>query len=273
MNQFTPFSEAFIKELESKFSFSTNDIRSVLDHYLPNAKMFHMKLIALLNHALRFGGMNHLFCKIKWKKCAWDEDYAHVILCEDNRFGSYDYDGFFRLMVAAHDECIRFYLLPHKKGWFKICFHQRQRTGETSDKRHPTMEDHIKSYRNEQFPVKFSIGSWVRVSTEVFSSAAGKIGKVVDFDRDDGVVVYKIKMGCNIHIFNEIFLASVSPKFSIGDEVKVCTRLGTYRVVNVVTTDVFSRPYMYFVYDDGYEIMTSEESLIGKDDPRFVHCN
>lgn len=52
---------------------------------------------------------------------------------------SYDGDALTRLVVAAHDECVRIEILPHSRAAVKVLLHPRERDGQVWA-RHPTME-------------------------------------------------------------------------------------------------------------------------------------
>lgn len=64
-------------------------------------------------------------------------------------FATYDYDELTRLVIAAHDKCIRVCIMPYKFKELKIAIWKRQREGGMS-KRHPTLEQAIESFRKSQ---------------------------------------------------------------------------------------------------------------------------
>lgn len=64
---------------------------------------------------------------------------------------SYDSNDLTRLVVMAHDECIRVELIPARQGVIKIAIWKRERVGNFMDK-HPTLEHHIQDIRKALSP-------------------------------------------------------------------------------------------------------------------------
>lgn len=65
------------------------------------------------------------------------------------RFATYDYDGMTRIVVLAHDRCIRAEFAPSGAGKLKIILHKRHsREGDMTEK-HPTLEDNVKRIRQD----------------------------------------------------------------------------------------------------------------------------
>lgn len=62
---------------------------------------------------------------------------------------TYDFNMLTRLVLMAHDKCIRASIAPHTIGSFKICIFQRDRTGGFS-KEHPTIEQAIEDYNKRK---------------------------------------------------------------------------------------------------------------------------
>lgn len=63
------------------------------------------------------------------------------------RLATFDFDGLTRLVVLAHDRCIRAEIRPSGPGLIKIILHKRHiREGRQSEK-HPTLEDNISRIR------------------------------------------------------------------------------------------------------------------------------
>lgn len=63
------------------------------------------------------------------------------------RFATFDYDGLTRLVIMAHDRCIRAEFQPSGPGMIKVVLHKRHMREGQMHERHPTLEDHIKMIR------------------------------------------------------------------------------------------------------------------------------
>lgn len=59
---------------------------------------------------------------------------------------TFDFNTLTRLVLMAHDRCIRASVLPGGPGKIKIAIWQRQRTGSYSQ-RHPTLEEALTAWR------------------------------------------------------------------------------------------------------------------------------
>lgn len=55
---------------------------------------------------------------------------------------TFDYSYLTRLVIAAHDECMRVQIMPGGRGLLSLGLTPRMREGETYD-RHPTLDDAI----------------------------------------------------------------------------------------------------------------------------------
>lgn len=89
-----------------------------------------------------FFGEHHFPGEIKEWGYGW-------IIPAQNNLSTYDFNHLTRLVVMAHDKCIRVELVP--KGMNRICIaiHKRIREGDYYQ-RHPTMEDAVISIRSKQ---------------------------------------------------------------------------------------------------------------------------
>jgi len=84
-------------------------------------------------------GLHHVPGKIK--------DLGHrVEVTVPCNLATFDFDGLTRLVIGAHDECVRVGLRNGPPRKIVIMFHDRNREGGFTQ-RHPTMEDAIKSIR------------------------------------------------------------------------------------------------------------------------------
>lgn len=69
----------------------------------------------------------------------WEVNYWSYV-------STYDYDQLTRLVVSAHDECIRVAIKNSGPGMIKIQLWARKRGGSMTE-RHPTIEEAIKAIR------------------------------------------------------------------------------------------------------------------------------
>jgi hypothetical protein len=60
---------------------------------------------------------------------------------------TYDYNELTKLVLMAHDKCIRVGVSPLSKQTLQICIWKRQREGRM-DERHPTLEQAIEKFRS-----------------------------------------------------------------------------------------------------------------------------
>lgn len=77
-------------------------------------------------------------------KAEWDNE-TYITVNIYGGMGTYDDDLLTRLVLLAHDMCIRVEIQPNMK-YLKLVFHPRQREGGISDG-HPTLEKHVAGLR------------------------------------------------------------------------------------------------------------------------------
>jgi hypothetical protein len=88
-----------------------------------------------------FNGEHHIPGKIKKWGTGWE------VNCRYPSFATFDYSYLTKLVIMAHDKCIRAEIMPSGPGMLKICIWQRQgREGKILE-RHPTIEQAIESFR------------------------------------------------------------------------------------------------------------------------------
>ena len=75
-------------------------------------------------------------------------DASFPLVVFDPPLSSWDFDYMTRLVVAAHDECIRIGVGAHTRDYFAISMHPREREGRMNE-RHPTLEEAITNARRE----------------------------------------------------------------------------------------------------------------------------
>ncbi|HZS84188.1 MAG TPA: hypothetical protein VFA50_15035, partial [Stellaceae bacterium] len=59
----------------------------------------------------------------------------------------YDFDHLTRLVIAAHDRCVRLDIEPAARRYLWLILHPREREGGMS-RRHPTIEQAIADFRS-----------------------------------------------------------------------------------------------------------------------------
>jgi hypothetical protein len=72
-----------------------------------------------------------------------------MINTPSNRWATYDFDGLTRLVVMAHDRCIRAEICPGGPGRVGIHLHKRKMREGQMHERHPTMEENIARIRGK----------------------------------------------------------------------------------------------------------------------------
>lgn len=88
-----------------------------------------------------FLGIYHLnhgtLRRADWTSTRWIEiNYA-------GELATYDGNEITRLVMLAHDRCIRFAVRACNMQYVRLCFSLRQRDGDMAWARHPTIEDHV----------------------------------------------------------------------------------------------------------------------------------
>lgn len=75
-------------------------------------------------------------------------DHGHRIeVCVPAQLATYDFDNLTRLVITAHDECVRLQVTAGPPRRLKLMFHDRKdRTGAMHE-RHPTLESAMESIR------------------------------------------------------------------------------------------------------------------------------
>lgn len=89
-----------------------------------------------------FFGEHHFPSNLK----EWGSGWAMPI---KNSLSTYDYNHLTRLVLMAHDRCIRVEISPRGMNTMYIILHKRIRESDDMSKRHPTMEQAIEHIRNQ----------------------------------------------------------------------------------------------------------------------------
>lgn len=66
-----------------------------------------------------------------------------------NSLSTFDFDGLTRLVLMAHEQCIRVEVSPASPNRIRIAIWKREREGDTYQ-RHPTIEQAIESFRRAE---------------------------------------------------------------------------------------------------------------------------
>lgn len=85
------------------------------------------------------GGTHHIYYKVK----PFSDYGIETVL--PNSIATYDFAMMTRLVILAHDRCIRAEIAPGGR-WLKLYLHKRKREGFITQ-RHPTIEDAILNIR------------------------------------------------------------------------------------------------------------------------------
>lgn len=104
--------------------------------------------------AIAYRGLHH----VDMRRAKEEPGYFSV--CVFNGVSTYDFDTLTRLVVAAHDECVRLEIDGASHRYLRLIFHDRKREGGISE-RHPTMEDaitYIRQHTNGNRPHQESKG-------------------------------------------------------------------------------------------------------------------
>jgi hypothetical protein len=86
-----------------------------------------------------FGGEHHIPGKVREFGFGW---YVNVY----GSLATYDFNELTRLVLLAHDHCVRVELSACNMQYMKLAIHKRERTGQMYN-RHPTMEEVMSSWR------------------------------------------------------------------------------------------------------------------------------
>ena len=94
-----------------------------------------------------FGGLHHLNARrIKWGIHS-DGGYSYVEYSTGEELSTFDGNMLTRLVIAAHDACIRTTVAPSGPGMVKIQMWPRDGRKGPISHRHPTIEQAIKTMR------------------------------------------------------------------------------------------------------------------------------
>lgn len=98
---------------------------------------------------LWLGGL-HDVSRDALREADWSGEHLTLDISNE-RFATYDFNYLTKLVVLAHDLCIRCELVPTSDGGMLLSMSPRDRDGEQWD-RHPTMEQHLAAIRSKYWP-------------------------------------------------------------------------------------------------------------------------
>lgn len=105
---------------------------------------FQRKAVNMLSRA--FGtGIYNIPCR--WEKVDWDWGYGVRFTIRCGSLSTFDFNHLTRLVVMAHDECIRVSVEPRSFAYLAIVMHQREAREGAMHSRHPTIETAIENFR------------------------------------------------------------------------------------------------------------------------------
>jgi hypothetical protein len=117
---------------------------------------FQKTCIELLVSAFQTGVYN---LPVKWRKVEWDcspEPWPGMALCIHSGLATWDFNHLTRLVIAAHDACIRVELEAAAPHYMRILMHRRNGREGSMTNRHPTIEQAIANFRGQEEVRPFS---------------------------------------------------------------------------------------------------------------------
>ena len=106
---------------------------------------FTRRAIGLLVQGFGTGVYN---LPINWKRVDWQYGRGVSFTIRASGWATYDFNQLTRLVIAAHDECIRVEINPHTFRHLKINMWPRAGRDGRMYERHPTIEDAISDFRS-----------------------------------------------------------------------------------------------------------------------------
>lgn len=104
---------------------------------------FHHRALRALAEGMNTGIYN---LSVKWAKAVFnDRLFSCVMFCGD--LSTFDFNALTRLVIVAHDDCLRISLAPAARDYFRVTITERERGADNWSRHHPTMEEAIVAYR------------------------------------------------------------------------------------------------------------------------------
>lgn len=104
---------------------------------------FQQEACRLMVKAFRTGVYN---LSVNWETIDWDFGYGVCFVVSHHGLATWDFDHLTRLVIGAHDACIRVDIDARARNYLALMMWPRKREGRMSE-RHPTMEQAIADFR------------------------------------------------------------------------------------------------------------------------------
>lgn len=96
--------------------------------------------------SILYGGEHHIPGDLK----EWGRGWS--VIHRGGAMATYDYSDLTRLVILAHETCIRAEVRNGGPGAIKICIWRRERESDNMSQRHPALEDNIKLIKQYRWP-------------------------------------------------------------------------------------------------------------------------
>lgn len=103
---------------------------------------FHKLAVTVIRRGMGCGIYN---VRANWEKAEFHPRYLRVTMSAD-AWATFDFSELTRLVIAAHDACLRLQLEPVSRGYMAVFLSPRTRDG-GSMARHPTIEQAVEAFR------------------------------------------------------------------------------------------------------------------------------
>lgn len=113
---------------------------------IPQGKLtdFNRRAIGLLCKGFNLGPWN---IPVSWDRVKWGSERHVEFITSAHGLATWDFNRLTRLVIGAHDECIRIEISPKAFRYLSIEMWPREGRDGCMSKRHPTIEQAITSYR------------------------------------------------------------------------------------------------------------------------------
>lgn len=103
---------------------------------------FHKLAVTVIRRGMGTGIYN---VQANWEKAEFKSHYMRVtIRC--HAWSTFDFSELTRLVIAAHDACLRLQIEPVSRNYMAVFLSPREREGGMSQ-RHPTIEQAVEDFR------------------------------------------------------------------------------------------------------------------------------
>lgn len=109
-----------------------------------NLTDFNRRAIGLLCSAFGMGPWN---IQVNWDRVEWGSERYTKFVTSAHGLATWDFNRLTRLVIGAHDECIRVEISPCAFRYLKIEMWPREGRDGCMSRRHPTIEQAIENYR------------------------------------------------------------------------------------------------------------------------------